>query len=98
MLNTRRTPKGNDSHRKMPVTDLASGRARKLARTFRGAVCCAILGSLGSCVVHETRPLPKINATQADHEIAQDELLDVGGHAFDPAIPPEFAKDEQALN
>jgi hypothetical protein len=42
--------------------------------------------------------LPKINATQASSEIPDDELLDVVVHAFDPGVPPELAKNEQALN
>src|SRR5690242_4323210 len=63
------------------------------------ALCSALLLlSLYGCVVHETRPLPKINATQASHEIPEDELLDVAVHVFDPGVPAEIAKDEQALN
>jgi hypothetical protein len=63
------------------------------------ALCCAILATaVSGCVVHETRPLPRINATQANHEISGDELLDVAVHEFDPGIPPEIAKNEQALN
>ncbi|MDB6085720.1 MAG: hypothetical protein JWN43_3601, partial [Gammaproteobacteria bacterium] len=70
-----------------------------IGRTLRMALCCAALAaSTAACVVHETRPLPKINATQADHEIPADELLDVAVREFDPGIPPEVAKDEQALN
>jgi hypothetical protein len=68
-------------------------------RQICAAFCCAILAiSMGGCVVRETRPLPKINATQASHEIPEDELLDVAVHEFDPGIPPEIAKNEQALN
>jgi hypothetical protein len=71
----------------------------EIGRTFRVALCCAALAaSTAACVVHETRPLQKINATQADHEIPADELLDVAVRAFDPGIPPAIAKDEQALN
>jgi hypothetical protein len=66
---------------------------------LRAAVCSAALATLlAGCVVHETRPLPKINATQADRDIPQDELLEVAVHEFDPGIPPAIAKDEQALN
>jgi hypothetical protein len=68
-------------------------------RPLRVALCCAALAaSTAACVVHETRPLPKINVTQADREIPADELLDVAVREFDPGIPPEIAKDEQALN
>lgn len=71
----------------------------KMAATIRAAICCvAFAAVLTACVVHETKPLPKINATQANHEIPQDELLDVAVHAFDPGIPAQIAKDEQALN
>jgi len=71
----------------------------EIGRLLRATLCCAALAALTvGCVVHETRPLPKINATQADHEIPADELLDVAVHAFDPGIPSEIAKDEQALN
>jgi len=70
----------------------------RTARTIRVAVCCTLLAGMAGCVVHETRPLPKINATQANHEIPADELLDVAVRAFDPGIPQQLAKDEQALN
>jgi len=61
-------------------------------------VCgAALLASAGGCVVHETKPLPRVNAVQADRQIPQDELLDVGVRPFDPGIPPELAKDPQAL-
>ncbi|HKT74352.1 MAG TPA: hypothetical protein VJQ47_15780 [Steroidobacteraceae bacterium] len=49
------------------------------------------------CVVSETKPLPKINAIQADHQIPTDELLDVDVHTFDPGVPAEIAKDDKAL-
>src|SRR4051812_35801313 len=62
------------------------------------ACCAALATGLAGCVVHETRPLSKINATQASSEISQDELLDVAVHAFDPGVPSEIAKNERALN
>jgi len=65
-------------------------------RSMSGGAALALL--LTGCVVHETRPLPKINATQASHEIPEDELLDVAVHVFDPGVPSEIAKNEQALN
>jgi hypothetical protein len=87
MSNTKRT------HRESDI------RVTEIGRTLRAALCCAALAACtAGCVVHETRPLPKINATQADHEIPADELLDVAVREFDPGIPPEIAKDEQALN
>jgi len=54
--------------------------------------------TMAGCVVHDTRPLPKINATQASSEIPAEELLDVAVHVFDPGVPSEIAKNEQALN
>ena len=65
-------------------------------RAVSGGTFLALL--LAGCVVHETRPLPKINATQASREIPEDELLDVAVHVFDPGVPSEIAKNEQALN
>jgi hypothetical protein len=53
---------------------------------------------MAGCVVHDTRPLPRINATQASSEIPAEELLDVAVHVFDPGVPSEIAKNEQALN
>jgi len=58
----------------------------------------ALATLMAGCVVHETRPLPKINATQASSDIPENELLDVAVHAFDPGIPAAIAKNEQALN
>ena len=57
----------------------------------------ALLGLLGGCVVQETKPLPKINAIQANRQIPDDERLDVGVHSFDPGVPAELAKDEKEL-
>ena len=62
-------------------------------------MCAAALAVMtAGCVVHETKPLPKINALQASSEIPGEELLDVAVHAFDPGVPAEIAKNEQALN
>ena len=68
------------------------------SRTLSVGATLALALLLSGCVVHETRPLPKINATQASREIPEDELLDVAVHVFDPGVPPELAKNEQALN
>jgi hypothetical protein len=69
-------------------------------RTCRRSELWALLAllSLSGCVVHETRPLPKLNPTQAAQQIAEDELLDVAVRTFDPGVPTTLAKDEQALN
>jgi hypothetical protein len=61
-------------------------------------LCGVVVLAMTGCVVRETKPLPKINPIQAGAEIPQDELLDVGVHTFNPGVPPELAKDEQALN
>ena len=50
------------------------------------------LALLGGCMMKETRPLPKLTAIQATHEIPADQLLDVGIHLFDAGIPPEIEK------
>jgi hypothetical protein len=95
MSNTRKT------HSRWPPGELRSLKLRVITtgHTIRAAICWAalILGVAG-CVVHETKPLPKINATQASREIPEDELLDVAVHAFDPGVPSEIAKNELALN
>jgi hypothetical protein len=86
MLNTRKTCREGE--------EAAGGWEHRVA-----VLCCAlVLASLAGCVVHETRPLPKINPTQASREISQDELLDVAVHPLDPGVPPDIAKNEQALN
>jgi hypothetical protein len=60
---------------------------------------CTLLATLAltACVTQDTRPLAKINPVQAQQQIASDELLDVAVQIFDPGIPPELAKDEDAL-
>ncbi len=47
----------------------------------------------GGCVVKETRPLPLLQATQATTEIPAEQLLDIGVHVFDPAIPKAVEED-----
>jgi hypothetical protein len=56
-----------------------------------------LIGSLGGCMVNETKPLPKINPIQAKTQIPEDELLDVGIHEFDANIPEVSGKDPDAL-
>src|SRR6186713_2593213 len=70
-----------------------------MGSAVRARVCAAALAVMtAGCVVHETKPLPKINALQASSEIPGEELLDVAVHAFDPGVPAGIAKNEQALN
>jgi hypothetical protein len=52
---------------------------------------------LAGCMVHESKPLPKVNAKQAVSEIPAEERIDVAIRAFDPGIPEELAADEEAL-
>lgn len=49
--------------------------------------------TLAGCVVHETRPLPQVQAIQASQEIPAEQLLDVGVKLFDPNVP----EDEKVL-
>ncbi|HUK00883.1 MAG TPA: hypothetical protein VLW26_01235 [Steroidobacteraceae bacterium] len=72
-----------------------SNRQSHARSALVAALCC--LAGLAGCVVHETKPLPRVNAVQAQQQIPADELLDVAVHVFEPGIPPEIAKDEQAL-
>lgn len=72
-------------------------------RAWRGWAACGsvLLLALGGCVMNESKPLPKINPVQADHQIPQDELLDVAVHPFDPGIPANLdpkALDKQRIN
>ena len=57
----------------------------------------AVIGALAGCVVQDTRPLDKVDATQAVREIAPEERLDVVVHNFDPGIPESLAADEEAM-
>ena len=62
---------------------------------------CAALLAAGGCVVHESKPLPRVNPIQADRQIPQDELLDVTVHPLDPGIPPNLdakALEKQRIN
>src|SRR6478735_8902876 len=56
-----------------------------------------MIGALAGCVVQDTRPLAKVDATQAVREIAPEERLDVVVHNFDPGIPEALATDEEAM-
>lgn len=53
--------------------------------------------ALTGCVVQDTKPLPKIEATQAVREIPEPERLDVVVRTFDPGIPADLAANEDAL-
>lgn len=61
------------------------------------AAVLLLAATLAGCVVQETRPLPKVEATQAVREIPAEERLDVVVHSFDPGIPDALAADEDAL-
>ena len=68
-----------------------------LRRAFIGVVSLVLFLQLSGCMVHETRPLPKINAVQAKAQIPEDELLDVGLYQFDINITEEQLKDTDKL-
>ncbi|PZN35187.1 MAG: hypothetical protein DIU71_00600 [Proteobacteria bacterium] len=53
------------------------------------------LVALGGCVVHETRPLPRVAAVKATAEVPPEQLLDIGVHLFDPNIPADEAQQEK---
>ena len=50
-------------------------------------------GLTAGCVVHESRPLPQLQAVQATEEVPQERLLDVGIHVFDAGIPKEIEEN-----
>jgi hypothetical protein len=50
---------------------------------------------LSGCVVKETRPLPKLNAVQAQQQIPDDQLLDVAIREFDPGIPAKVDDEDE---
>jgi len=56
-----------------------------------------VMSILPGCVVQDTKPQAKVQATQAVREIPGEERLDVVIHAFDPGIPADLAADEDAL-
>lgn len=51
----------------------------------------------GGCVVHETRPLPQLQAVQATQEVPEEQLLDVGIRLFDPGIPEGLEDDPERI-
>jgi hypothetical protein len=79
------------------LTDTMQGRMRRILAAWG----CVALLAVSGCVVHESKPLPKLTLVQAERQIPQDELLDVAVHPFDPGIPPELdakALDKQRIN
>src|SRR5579862_9833861 len=79
------------------LTDTMQGRMRRISAAWGAVALLAVSG----CVVHESKPLPKLTLVQADRQIPQDELLDVVVHPLDPGIPPELdakALDKQRIN
>jgi hypothetical protein len=75
-----------------------SGRNGSLwqAATLVATGFLALAGTSG-CVVKETRPLPKVHAIQAQAEIPDAYLLDVGVRVLDPGIPKEIAHDTEKM-
>lgn len=68
-----------------------------LRRAVFAITAVALACLLSACMVNETKPLAKVNPVQANAQIPDDELLDVGIHEFDVNIPEELAKDPDAL-
>ncbi len=82
----------------IPAIAGAQARVGAAARlTARMVVGLLFLGLVSACVVRETKPIPRINAVQADRQIPDDERLDVGVQTFDPGVPQQLAKDEKQL-
>lgn len=67
-------------------------------KRLRAAIAVLATALLGGCVVHETKPVAKIEARQAKQQIPAAELLDVGVREFDPGIPAAIADDQEALD
>lgn len=68
------------------------------ARLWAARACaCLALVALAGCVTSETRPLAKINPVQAQMQIPDAELLDVGVKLLDANIPQDIKDDEEAL-
>ncbi|MBM5810724.1 MAG: hypothetical protein FJ191_01975 [Gammaproteobacteria bacterium] len=63
-------------------------------RCWRWILPAIVLVSSG-CVVHETRPLPQLQATQATASIAPEQLLDLGLHVFHPGVAPEIVENPE---
>src|ERR1700730_13821197 len=74
---------------------------RGARRRVLGAAGCVAVLAAGGGVMHESKPLPRLNPTQAERQIPPDELLDVAVHPFDPGIPPNLdakALEKQRIN
>lgn len=65
-------------------------------RGARGAFLLAGLFLLGGCMVQETKPVPKLAATQAVAEVPEAQLLDVGIRLFDTGLSKELLDDPEA--
>jgi hypothetical protein len=74
------------------LTDKSRVRMRAALAVLGGALLLAA----GGCVVNESKPLPRVNPIQAQSQIPQDELLDVGVHPLDPGVPADM--DPKALD
>jgi hypothetical protein len=66
-------------------------------KLFRPMLLAALAVCASGCVVHETRPLPQLQAVQATEEIPDELLLDVGIRLFDPGIPEGLEDDPQKI-
>ena len=68
------------------------------ATQIKWLVIAGLVGVLNAgCMVQDTRPLPKINATVAKTEIPEAQLLDVGIRVFDSGIPKDIENNPAEL-
>ncbi len=72
-----------------------NGFLRQISRQWFAAVVVLAALACSGCVMHETRPQPRINAIQAAAEIPEDQLLDVGVRLFDENVPADEKKREK---
>ena len=68
-----------------------------LIRSVTVLAAAAALTSLSGCIVTDSKPLPKINPTQAKQQIQQSELLDVAIRYLNPGVPARTPNDDEAL-
>lgn len=81
----------------MAKTLASPGPCARHRMKVRALLLACVAFALAGCVVSETRPQVKVNATQAVQDIPDDQRLDVAIRAFDPGIPEDLVGDEEEL-
>lgn len=81
----------------MAKTLASPGPCARHRMKVRALLLACVAVALAGCVVSETRPQVKVNATQAVQDIPDDQRLDVAIRAFDPGIPEDLVGDEEEL-